>query len=1387
MKKLLFLTALIFILGSALVADISEYYEFTAGTQNYTEITGTAVTAAQGDDVMSGAIDIGFSFVYGDNTYTQIKIVSNGYITLGTTPGSTLANQLASTSFCPVVAALWDDLHTGRVQDATYPQTSSVQYLLQGTAPNRTFTVQYKYAYWYYSVTTSWVNFQIVLKENGGIDFLYGTNAGTSPGTSASASIGINMLPGGATNYWSVNPTTGTASNTTETANISAYITPNTKYSFNPPLGVPNDLSAVSIMGSTTPTSGNSTPYTITVRNRGTLQQTTYSVKLMSGTTELATVAGPTIAPGTNAAVVVNWTPATQGPMQIFGKVVLAGDQNTTNDQTGLLNITVMPPGSIIVTVGDGSQTANYMPVNMYWKNSLFENIYMANEMTAGGMLTAITFYNNFITNLPNMPTKIWLGLTTQTDLSAGWILSPALTLVYDGNVNYPSGLNEILIPLQTPFPFAGGNLVMLVQRPMDTQYYSSSDLFYTQTVGTNRARYIYSDTDVYDPTTITGGTLTGMFPKTTFTFVSTGTTPQFAISPQSFNFGQRIINTTNNTSFNVMNVGGGTTPLVINSITISGSPFFTLQNLPTLPASLNSGQSTNFTVRYQPTAAGNHTATVTVTDNLTRTAHPVVITASCIDPQIYTSPYFQNFNAVTVPSLPLDWSKLEISPSYANTSTTTPYSAPNSVYLYSNLPANGPYLIAPPVAATLPLTAMRTRFWARGTAATYVLSVGVMSDPTNAASYTQVTTINMTTTWTEYAVGFQTYTGQGNFITFKPGGTGTYQYIYIDDVTIETISANDLAALSITGNTTPSVGAATNYTVNLFNWGTAPQSNYQVKLYDGNNLELASVAGPAIAPGTTAQAVISWAPTAQGPMVIYGKVVLTGDANNTNDQTPNLNLVVQPAGTIVQTIGDGSQTSYQMPVNMFYKTSMYQNIYTSDLFTAGGVLTTIAFYNNFLTNLPNKPTKIWLGVTNLADLSAGWISSNDLTLVFNGNVNYPSGINTITIPLDTPYPYAGGNLVMLVERPMDIQYFSTSDLFYTQTVGTNRARFLFSDTVVYDPTNLTGGTLTGMFPKTTFFFTASGNTPQFAISPASYNYGQTLINTTLNKSFNIMNVGGGTTPLIISSITITGSPFFTLQNLPTLPASLTTGQSTSFVARYNPITAGNHTATITITDNLDRTYSYEVSRRQDGGRTQHQVALTATAVDVTIYSLPYFQNFDAVTTPNLPIDWSKIFTSPGNVTTVTTSPNSAPNCVYIYNSTSTAGPYLIAPPIVPTIPMVTTRVRFKAKGSTSYVLSVGVIADPTDAATYTQVSSITLTTAWVEYVVGFQTYAGQGRYITFKHGNASTIQSIYVDDVMIEIIADNDLAALSLTGNVSPSVGNPSNYTVAVSNWGNN
>lgn len=837
----------------------------------------------------------------------------------------------------------------------------------------------------------------------------------------------------------------------------------------------PNDLAAVSLLGNTTPSVNSPTTYNVNVFNNGTVAQSTYTVKLYnSSNVELASVPGIAVQPGTSVNVPLSWTPTAQGPVALYGKVILTGDANPANDQTPPLNVTVQPEGLMVVTIGEGGTNAR-MPLDFFYKNSLNQTLYYPTEIGTFGSITALSLYNQFTTaTLVDMPTKIWMGITTLDDLSAGWIPSTDMTLVFDGTMNYPAGENTITYPLQVPFTYSGGNLVIMFNRPMDTVYYSSTDYFKCQTVGTNRARNVYSDSVVYDPAAPTGGTLTGQFPKTTLFMTPLSPNPLFVINPSSKNFGNVILGTTANQNFVVANAGGGT--LSVSNISISGSPFFTLVNLPTLPQSLNTGQTLNFGVVYAPTAAGNHTATISITDN--RLVHTVALTGTGLDTTVYTLPYLQNFDGVTIPALPMDWSfiyQATVTTGYVKTVTTSPQSTPNCVAMYNPTDLNTiAMLIAPPLANTLSVNATRVKFWAKG-ATTHSLKVGVMTNPSDASTFTEIQQVTLTAAWAQYSVPLTTYTGTGRFIAFRHGSTASGQTMYVDTVELEAIGAIDLAALAVTGNTTPSVGALTNYSVVVFNNGTANQTNYTVKLYNAANVELASAPGVPVNAGEQVNVSLGFAPTTEGPMSIYGKVILTGDINNVNDQTPPLNLVVMPAGLVMVTVGDGGLWE-GIPWEFYYKNSLYENIYLQSELNLYGMVTSVTFYNNFVTNLPDKPVKLWLGTTTQTNLDAGWIPSTDLTLVYDGTLTFPSGENTIIVPLATPFPYTSGNLVLMAFRPMDTSYFNTNDNFAAQTVGTNRARKLYSDSVIYDPAvPATGGTLSGTFPKTSFGFIVDG------------------------------------------------------------------------------------------------------------------------------------------------------------------------------------------------------------------------------------------------------------------------------------------------------------------------
>ena len=92
-----------------------------------------------------------------------------------------------------------------------------------------------------------------------------------------------------------------------------------------------------------------------------------------------------------------------------------------------------------------------------------------------------------------------------------------------------------------------------------------------------------------------------------------TPTTPQFYVTPASVDFGQVLLDYTATQEFLVRNTGIGT--LGISSIDLPASPYFTLSDLPTLPANLAIGEFFTFTLAYAPTAVGDHSTTISITD----------------------------------------------------------------------------------------------------------------------------------------------------------------------------------------------------------------------------------------------------------------------------------------------------------------------------------------------------------------------------------------------------------------------------------------------------------------------------------------------------------------------------------------------------------------------------------------------------------------------------------------------------------------------------------------------------------------------------------------------------------------------------------------------------
>jgi hypothetical protein len=216
---------LFFILFSESITAIT--YNFTATSGTYAANSSpTVIHAANTDDALSSAINIGFTFTYDCMDYTSLKVSSNGWLTFNTSETSSdFNNNLGSASFLNMLSPLWDNLKTGPF--------GNVNYKLTGTSPNQVFTVEWKQMKWQNDASFACISFQVKLYETSNqIDFIYFRESGTL--TTTSASIGIKGTA--ATDFYSLNATSAapTATYGIETNTLAAKPATNQIYRWTP-------------------------------------------------------------------------------------------------------------------------------------------------------------------------------------------------------------------------------------------------------------------------------------------------------------------------------------------------------------------------------------------------------------------------------------------------------------------------------------------------------------------------------------------------------------------------------------------------------------------------------------------------------------------------------------------------------------------------------------------------------------------------------------------------------------------------------------------------------------------------------------------------------------------------------------------------------------------------------------------------------------------------------------------------------------------------------------------------------------------------------------------------------------------------------------------------
>lgn len=202
---LIFLSYFIFIpLCEATFTDVDNwpYRANDEEVDSFEDISTTGTQVLNGSDNGTTTIDIGFTFQFYHQNFTQVSVSPNGLVTLGGDNGQETNVNLtttAPTGDLPSIAVLWDDWHFISDNDGLgcCSDADGVYYETLGTNPERRFVIQWNKAYGVTSSPSS-VTFEVILYESTNrVVMLYSdVTSGDVRDAGATATVGIQNTSG---------------------------------------------------------------------------------------------------------------------------------------------------------------------------------------------------------------------------------------------------------------------------------------------------------------------------------------------------------------------------------------------------------------------------------------------------------------------------------------------------------------------------------------------------------------------------------------------------------------------------------------------------------------------------------------------------------------------------------------------------------------------------------------------------------------------------------------------------------------------------------------------------------------------------------------------------------------------------------------------------------------------------------------------------------------------------------------------------------------------------------------------------------------------------------------------------------------------------------------
>lgn len=248
------------------------------------------------------------------------------------------------------------------------------------------------------------------------------------------------------------------------------------------------DLSVQALTGSQLVNSQSQQTFTVDVRNEGSATVSDYRVLLLNAENNevLGEAKGKAVAKDETVEVAVDWVPGAEGTIKVVAKVELAGDTYPADN-------VLATPLEVKISAADADKWLTLNTDNSWgWRFPFFmldpysqcQALFLEKEMQKKGIeITGMRFlYNGKNADAYTFPARIGIKKTTRTDMldedgGNAMFDEDEFTTVFDGNITIQGNANdlELVVNLDKPYKYEGGNVIMKFECPLGTQYIKDS------------------------------------------------------------------------------------------------------------------------------------------------------------------------------------------------------------------------------------------------------------------------------------------------------------------------------------------------------------------------------------------------------------------------------------------------------------------------------------------------------------------------------------------------------------------------------------------------------------------------------------------------------------------------------------------------------------------------------------------------------------------------------------------------------------------------------------------------------------------------------------------------------------------------------------------------